>query len=110
MRVSDLIDYLSDLNPDAEVRLAYQPTYPLWCGTGGVAAGTENGHALASDECEECGGTDGDHYDGCPQRDNVTDVHAVDLRDAEYVYITAGSDGGGYASSSLWSAAEEARW
>ncbi len=36
MTVQDLIDILSDLNPDAEVRLAQQPRNPLEFGLGRI--------------------------------------------------------------------------
>lgn len=37
MKVSELIDLLGDFDPDAEVRVATQPTYPLQSHLRGVA-------------------------------------------------------------------------
>lgn len=38
MTVQELIDALSQMNPDAEVRIAHQPSWPLELSVGGVVS------------------------------------------------------------------------
>lgn len=41
MKVRELIDRLSEYSPDAEVRLAHQPRYPLESTLGGIVGESE---------------------------------------------------------------------
>jgi len=90
LTVSELIDILSDMNPDAEVRLAHQPNYPIWSVAGSVKAGSDD----PRDADEPAGYTD----EGEPIA-----ADPIDPETAEYVYILESPwESGGYASSSLW--------
>ncbi|TFD19114.1 hypothetical protein [Cryobacterium sp. TMS1-13-1] len=104
MTVEELIEALQGLNPSAEVRMAYQPNYPLWSLAQSVAEGDEDGMAVhASPECSECG-EDSEHLAGCPaEREPISE--AVPEGEAGYVYLTASDARNGYASPSLWEAA-----
>lgn len=44
MNVSELIDLLGDFDPDAEVRLAFQPSWPLQYRIGDVVADSDHVH------------------------------------------------------------------
>jgi hypothetical protein len=77
MTVQDLIDSLSGYELDAEVRIAYQPNYPLECGVAGAIANHE------IDVPEE---------EATPSQPD---------EGQEVVWITAGNDIG-YASARLW--------
>ena len=103
MIVQDLIEALQGLNPSAEVRMAYQPNYPLWSLARGVAEGDDDGMAVnASPDCEECGECCG-HLAGCPAEGEPI-REAVPEGEAGYVYLTASDARNGYASPSLWEA------
>jgi hypothetical protein len=62
MTAAELIERLEDMNPDAEVRLAFQPSYPLAFNTADVVAG--------AGECPDC---DGEGEVPCPDCERVTD-------------------------------------
>lgn len=55
MTVQELIEQLEQLNPDAEVRFAHQPNYPLWCHIGGLAV-TPDGEAFLVEDPNTSGG------------------------------------------------------
>ena len=40
MTVQELLDLLDGVDPSTEVRIAYQPSYPLECSLGGVRLGS----------------------------------------------------------------------
>lgn len=50
MNVRELMERLSDLDPDAEVLLAHQPSWPLQFTLGGVASSED---IAAESECDE---------------------------------------------------------
>lgn len=101
MTIAELIERLQDLNPDAKVRIAYQPSYPLWGVAAGVAPGGDDGQAFANGECPECGYTE-QHSEDCTSTD--IDLSAG-LGEAEFVYITTRDSQNGYASRALWEVA-----
>jgi hypothetical protein len=104
MTVEELVECLQDLNPSAEVRIAYQPNYPLWSLARGVAEGDEDGRAAnVATECIECG-EDYGHLEGCPAEGEPVS-EAAPKGEAEFVYLTASDARNGYASPSLWEAA-----
>ncbi|WP_439593846.1 hypothetical protein [Microbacterium sp.] len=83
MNVRDLLTALEDLNPEAEVRFAHQPHYPIWGVVGGVAVPPP---AEATDR-EVAAWEKGDtHFDG---------ASVVYLTDSEWA-------AGGYAPEGLW--------
>lgn len=98
MKVQELIDQLGELNPAAEVRLAYQPNYPLWEAASALVAGNDDGAPVNDAECHVCGGMNG-HEHGCTER--IDPSPRVDEAEAEYVYVTSGGTSG-YASKALW--------
>ena len=103
MIVQDLIEALQGLNPEAEVRVAYQPNYPLWSLSRGIAEGDEDGVAVnASPECVECGEAYG-HLEACPAEGELV-TEPVPEGEAGFVYITTNDNRNGYASPSLWEA------
>ena len=62
MTVAELIRILEGKDPDAEVRIMMQESWPFECELAGVAVREE----FASDECD-CGADEGDeHADDCP--------------------------------------------
>jgi len=59
MTVQDLLALLEDLNPDLEVRLAYQPNYPLWSNLAGISVlGGDDRAYLVADPSGESGYAD----------------------------------------------------
>jgi hypothetical protein len=56
MTVQELIEMLQDMNPDAEVRLMYQPNYPLESRLQGPVSNTEwtGGEDGEPPSCAEC--------------------------------------------------------
>ena len=46
MRVQDLIWELEQLDPNAEVKIAYQPSYPMCCDTDDTIAVSEDGKTI----------------------------------------------------------------
>ena len=50
MKVHELIEILQDMDPDAEVFLGFQPTYPFECSIAGVV---QRGAWVEEDETEE---------------------------------------------------------
>lgn len=103
MNITDLIDELQELldygelSPDAEVRLAVQPSYPFEHSLASVAVPTA--------DCEECGVEPGClHEDGCPEGPGLV---GGDLEPSEVVYLGEGGQLGylpGVVSGALgWS-------
>jgi len=85
MTVGELIELLQGFNEDAEVRLAFQPRYPLQFRVGEVAAATLPEDEASDTECRECGG------DGCEECGG-TGIDLPDGETHEIVYIGEGSD------------------
>ena len=74
MQVSELIEILSDMNPDAEVRLAVQPSYPLQHEVGNVVEANEcdrceldENSGLQMTECPACDAEEEIDGDACPE-------------------------------------------
>lgn len=86
MTVRDLIDRLEDLDPDAEILLAHQPSWPLQFTLAGVAAGED----VAGDvECEEHG-----------------DYNCDECADSGVVYLVEGNHPDHpYAPRAVWNVA-----
>jgi len=62
MTAAELIERLEDMNPDAEVRLTFQPSWPLVFTAAEVVTG--------AGECPDC---DGEGAVPCPDCEGVTD-------------------------------------
>ncbi|MEQ6896231.1 hypothetical protein [Microbacterium sp. KR10-403] len=101
MKVQDLIDQLSDLNPEAELRIAYQPSWPMWESVTAAQAGTEEAQAINEDGlCSQCFASMDEHDDEeCDGREEGVDV--LTAEDAPAVYLVGGGSNH-YASKSLW--------
>jgi hypothetical protein len=108
VNVRELIEALGEFDGDVEVRLAYQPTYPLQESVGGLVAGVDAGAPAGG--CAECEGSGCDacacgscEGDGCAEcgGSGLAPV-AVDEEDQVVFLLSGGSAGRGYASRSLW--------
>lgn len=100
--VRDLIEQLEDLNPNAEVRVAYQQSHPLWLNIGGVVSGTERGEPSDPEECPVCGGYLGDPAHAEADGDIGHDEGCAYSEALEVVYLPENGSAGGYASKELW--------
>lgn len=100
--VREMIEVLEGLNPMAEIRIAYQPTYPLWCVAEGVAPGVHEGGPFLA-ECPDCG-RDAVHAPECESGELAL---TQDPGYAECVYITTSDSQSGYASELLWEVGRE---
>lgn len=61
MKVAELIERLNECDPDAEIRLAYQPSYPLQAHLKGVAvleSDDDEGFAVSHDMVYLVAGSD----------------------------------------------------
>lgn len=72
--VQDLIDALSEMDPEMEIRAAVQPSYPMRADVLGVVEGDPDPDAHPYEEdpdpdftgCVECGGAESDHTASAP--------------------------------------------
>ena len=101
MKVQELIEYLSDLSPEAEVRIAYQPSWPMWESVTAAQAGTEEGVPVDMEGiCEQCSTRIDDHDDDeCDGKESGADIITADIAPAVYL-IGGGSNH--YANRELW--------
>jgi hypothetical protein len=99
MTVADLLERLEDLPEDAEVRLTFQPSWPLVFHLGDVAEGAgecEDCEGEGRIECPDCGG---DTNPDAPPCDTCNDNSMVECRCAdtrndaepEVIYLAAGN-------------------
>lgn len=97
MTVQELLDLLEGVDPFTEVRIAYQPSYPMECSLGGVRLGSE----LPDSEREEAqsvlSAQPGEYTD--EERAHARDI--VSSEKTEVVYLLEGQHVG-YASRDLW--------
>lgn len=97
MNVQNLIRMLEDLDPEAEVRLAIQPSYPFEHRLGGVRYRSKNQEAI--DDIHEAmrGGELTEE-----EKEEASDrLLELDETDEKIVYLLEGGQIG-YASRNLW--------
>ena len=101
MKVQELIEYLSDLSPEAEVRIAYQPSWPMWESVTAAQAGTEDGAPVYMEgTCSLCSTRLDDHNDSeCDGRDVGADI--ITANAAPAVYLIGGGENH-YGKRALW--------
>lgn len=101
MKVQELIEMLSELNPEAEVRIAYQPSWPMWESVTGAQAGTEEGQPINHEGiCSQCNGALEDHDDDeCDGRRMGAEIITPD--EAPALYLVGGGSNH-YANRALW--------
>ena len=100
MKVSELMELLSSMNPDAEVRLANQPTWPLQHGVrGAVSVANLVDHAIWNGEPTEPCPEHGDvHCAECITKDLLSEH-------GDAVWLVEGSlnyDDSPYAPRDIW--------
>lgn len=95
MNVREMIEILSEMDPDAEVRLATQPNWPLQSTVAGIASSET---VYSNQACSEHG-----HFD-CEECVN----EALELSGDNFVWIAEGSQcSHPYAPRGVWDAARE---
>lgn len=101
MIVSELIEFLSQLNPEAKVRIAYQPSWPMWESVTAVQAGTESGSPVDFEgSCSHCLVPIHEHDDDeCDGREEGAEILTADSAPAVYL---VGGGSNHYASKALW--------
>lgn len=86
MTVAELLDLLADADPDAEIRIATQPAYPLRAGVAGIVTDLDGAVGVGDPDPTEAG---------------------------RFVWIVATGDHAGdsdpYAPAALWEIAEAGR-
>jgi hypothetical protein len=100
MTVSDLISLLQDCDPDAEVRLMMQESWPFECAIDGVAVRSELADA---DDCECDRRIGAPHEEGCPAGEEEEYADGLAGND---VFIVEGRQER-YGSKSAWLAAHK---
>lgn len=101
MKVQELIEYLSDLSPEAEVHTAYQPSWPMSESVTAAQARTEEGVPVDMEGiCAQCSTRIDDHDDNeCNGKEARAETITADIASAVYLI------GGGsrhYANRKLW--------
>ena len=85
MTVGELMSLLEGFDEDAEVRLAFQPRYPMQYTVGEVAQAVLGEDESQDSECRECGGDGCEACGGSGAVEPDGETHTV-------VYIGEGSD------------------
>jgi len=85
MTVGELIGLLEDFDEDAEVRLAFQPRYPMQYTVGAVEAAKLGEDESQDTECPECEGEGCEACGGSGTTEPDGETHTV-------VYIGEGND------------------
>jgi hypothetical protein len=103
MTVSELMEQLEDMNPDAEVRLAIQPSWPLQFNLRGVVDSADDDSALVEwqNDHDQCDEVDWAHS-VCSSCD---DTFKQGEDEDSIVYLMQGdhpSDDSPYAPKALW--------
>lgn len=105
MNITELIEILTEMaesNPEAEVRLATQPNWPLAFHVGGVASTDDLAeYRLDNDEPGQCKEHDEYHCHECLKRELVDD------QEGDVVWLVEGSSlyDNPYAPRNVWEAA-----
>lgn len=108
MNVGQLIRYLQNYNEDLEIRIAYQPHYPLQVGIANVTALSE---VVKDDDKCRCDCDAPDCTDECDCGGDCNKSEPVEEATPDIIYITSGSsprsgedqNDSPYASRKLWS-------
>ncbi len=112
MLVKELLELLEDVDENVEVRIAYQPNYPLQVGIAQVTdltKGSENNTGL----CLKC---DGYVNEAAARRDGINDEDEADMCECDndvrdenkVVWIATGSPtASGYAPDEAWDGSDD---
>ena len=93
MTVSELLELLEGCDPEAEVRIMSQESWPFENAVRGIAVRED----FAGDACECDHRSDGPHEDGCPSEDDGTPENCA----ANDVFIVEGEQER-YGDKSAW--------
>lgn len=101
MNVGELMEMLEGMDENAEVRIAYQPNYPLQCAVGAVTDLTEKKEGV----CLGCGGGVAFPIEECECEPE--DQEKID-EENQVVWIATGNPtASGYAPRAAWDGDEE---
>lgn len=104
MKVKELLELLEEVDENAEVRIAYQPNYPLQVSVSCVTDLTENSDGV----CLGCGAGVTPGHDKCDC--DPSELSEVSEED-RVVWIASGAPtSSGYAPSEAWDGRDQADW